>query len=207
MVPGSEDAGGTPVPEEDPLPEKPSVSDVPPLPSNQPGGFSLHASRGSERDYLRIGAAIFAGLGILGIIVFSFTDLSRRILPMEDRYLNVLIPHSAEGTKPFALVELQDEMEGNRISVSGRMRNDSLQTVENVVAVITARETTGRFPETVEVPVQPAVLEPDHEGTFSVSVTLRQRPDNYSIRFRLENGPFVPHSDERTYSLEIIPRQ
>jgi hypothetical protein len=71
------------------------------------------------------------------------------------------------------------------------------------MVVITARETTGRFPQTLEVPVEPAVLEPEEMGFFSLAVTLPQRPDSYSVRFRLENGPYLSHSDARTYSFEV----
>jgi hypothetical protein len=182
---------GTPVPP--PAGESPR-----PEPDRAELAFRLGAS-GRERDYFRIGAGIAAGIAILLIVVFSVTDLSRGFLPMEDRYLEILIPESEEGTLPFALDQLSNVLEENRISVSGRMTNTSLEPVENVMAVITARETTGRFPEIIEVPVEPAVLEPGRSGSFSVSVTLRQRPDNYSVRFRLENGPFVPHSDEREF--------
>lgn len=202
--PSSDETPGTPVPREDPVASPPPVADVPPLPPEE-SGFSLHASRGSERDYWRIGAGIFAGLTLLTIVVFSFTDLSQGVLPMDDRYLEILIPETEPDTLPFALIELGNVLEGNRISVSGRIQNTSLEAVENVVAVIAVEETTGRFPETIEVPVEPAILEPGAYGMFSVSVTLRQRPDTYSVRFKLENGPFIPHSDERPLSFGVEP--
>jgi hypothetical protein len=188
MDPSPEEKPGTPVPGETPV-----------LP-----GFALRPdASGRDRDFLRIGAAIVAGLAIVMIVVSSVTDLSEAFVPMEDVYLDILIPETEDDTLPFALNELSSALEGNRISASGWMTNMSLEPVENVVAVITARETTGRFPETVEVPVEPARLEPGDSGSFSVSVTLRQRPNNYSVRFRLEHGPFVPHSDERSLSIEI----
>ena len=182
-------------------PDSPPLEAAPPPPD-----FSRHVGRGRPpRDYRRLGAGVFVSVAIAGIVLFSVTDLSEAFVPMDERYLDILIPDTEEGTLPFALNELSNVLEDNRISVSGRMTNRSLEPVENVVAVITVRETTGRFPETLEVPVEPTPIAPGDSGYFSVSVTLRQRPDNYSVRFRLENGPFVPHSDERRFSLDLVP--
>ena len=161
----------------------------------------------SRFDYLRIGAGVIAGLSIVGIILFSATDLSSVVLPMEDRYLDVMIPTTEEGLEPFVLNELAHEISENTLSVSGVMTNRSAEPVENVVAVITARETTGRFPATLEIPVDPSPILPDDSGSFSMSVTLLEKPDNYSIRFRIVDGPFVPHKDERGLSFEIRPPQ
>ena len=138
-----------------------------------------------------------SGLVIVGIVLFSLTDLSSVVLPMDDRYLDVLIPATADGSEPFTLNELNHELEEKTLSVAGWMTNRSEVEVENVIAVITARETTGRFPATLEIPVDPGLIPPDGTGMFSMTVTLREKPNNYSIRFKLENGPFVPHRDER----------
>jgi len=174
-----------------------------PAEGSEPGFALKLGSSGRDRDYLRIGAGVVAAVLIFGIALFSFTDLSAALLPMEDRYLEILLPRTEEGVHPVALNELTNLVEDNRISITGRMTNASLEPVENVVAVITARETTGRFPETIEVPVEPPLIEPGESGTFSVAVTLRQRPDTYTVRFRLQDGPFVPHSDERGFSIDF----
>ncbi len=156
-------------------------------------------------DYLRMGAGIMSGLVIVGIVLFSLTDLSSVVLPMDDRYLDVLIPATADGSEPFTLNELNHELEEKTLSVAGWMTNRSEVEVENVIAVITARETTGRFPATLEIPVDPGLIPPDGTGMFSMTVTLREKPNNYSIRFKLENGPFVPHRDERALQFGIRP--
>lgn len=192
-----------------PAPESSSVANEPPGPEvsnpDEAPDFSIRLGRsGRKRDYWRIGGAIVAGISLFAIALFSFTNLSEAVLPMEDRYLDVLIPPTAEGVRPLALDEISNVLEENLISVSGRVTNTSLEPLENVVAVITARETTGRFPETIEVPVQPARLEPGESGDFSMSVTLRQRPDSYTVRFKLENGPFLPHSDARQPSIDFL---
>ena len=157
----------------------------------------------SKFDYLRIGAGVAIGLSILLIGVFSLTDLSGVLLPMRDDFLNVLRPTAADDSGyPFVLNALENDLEGNTLSISGTMTNNSTTSVENVMVVIDVEETTGRFPATLEVPVDPEVIEPEENGTFSVSVTMRQRPNNYKVQFRLQNGPFVPHRDERAFSLD-----
>ncbi len=175
-------------------------------PESDAGGFLLDVPGSKPKfDYLRMGAGIIAGLVIVGIVLFSLTDLSSVVLPMDDRYLDVLIPATADGAEPFTLNELNHELEEKTLSVAGWMTNRSEVEVENVVAVITARETTGRFPATLEIPIDPGLIPPDGTGMFSMTVTLREKPNNYSIRFKLENGPFVPHRDDRALQFGIRP--
>lgn len=170
------------------------------------GGFLLEVPGSKPKfDYLRMGAGIISGLGIVGIVLFSLTDLSSVVLPMDDRYLDVLIPKTADGAEPFSLNELNHRLSEKTLSVTGWMTNRSEVEVENVIAVITARDTTGRFPATLAIPVDPGLIPPDGSGTFSMAVTLREKPNNYSIRFKLDNGPFVPHKDERALQFGIRP--
>ena len=173
---------------------------------SEAGGFLLDVPGSKPKfDYLRIGAGAIAGLVIVGIVLFSFTDLSSVVLPMDDRYLDVLIPATADRAEPFTLNELNHDLSEKTLSVTGWMTNRSEVEVENVIAVITARDTTGRFPATLEIPVDPELIPPDGTGTFSMTVTLREKPHNYSIRFKLENGPFVPHKDERWLQFGVRP--
>ena len=149
-------------------------------------------------DYLRMAAGVIVGLGILVIALFSFTDLSLVLVPMNDEYLDVLRPSAGDDSGyPFILDDLGNTLEGNTLTVNGVMTNNSTEIVENVLAVIEVEETTGRFPATLEIPVDPEAIEPGETGTFSMSVTLRQRPNSYRVQFKLLNGPFVPHRDER----------
>ena len=168
--------------------------------------FSLDLPGSKPRfDYLRIVSGTFIGLVIVGIVLFSVTDLSSLILPMEDRYLDVLVPPTEDGTEPFILDELEQRLNGNTLSVDGRVTNVSSDEVENVVVVIRAEDTTGRFPATLEIPVVPSILAPGDTGSFSMTVTLREKPNGYSVRFKLENGPFVPHRDERGFGFFSVP--
>ena len=158
-------------------------------------------------DYLRISAGVVAGLAVVGIILFTLVDLSSLVLPMNERYLDILIPSVEDGTEPFSLVELSHEISNKTLSVIGVMANHSEEEVENVLAVITARETTGRFPATVMIPIDPDLIPPGSSGKFSMTVTLREKPYNYSIRFKLKNGPFIPHRDDRGFQFGIMPLQ
>ncbi len=161
--------------------------------------FDLGVPRSEPRfDYLRMAAGVIVGLGILAIGLFSFTDLSVVLVPMDDAYLDVLRPSAGDDSGyPFVLNDLGNTLEGNTLTVTGVMTNNSTEIVENILAVIEVEETTGRFPATLEIPVDPEAIEPGETGAFSMSVTLRQRPNSYKVQFKLLNGPFVPHRDER----------
>ena len=154
-------------------------------------------------DYVRMLAGVVAGVAILAIGVFSLTDLSSVVLPMDEAYLEVLVPRTEDGTYPFILEELSHELSGNTVSITGRVQNNSLEDLENVLAVVRVEETTGRFPATLEIPVDPSPLPAGESGRFETAVTLPQLPDEYSVRFKLEDGPFVPHVDNRAGRQEI----
>ena len=190
---------------EEPEPED-HRSDGPELSFAEAPDFSLPFLGARPRfDYARILSGILIGLIILSIAVFSLTDLSATLLPMDDLYLNVLRPTAEDGS-PYAFVlnELINELDGRTLTVSGRMTNDSTETLEDVLAVISIEETTGRFPATLEIPIDPSPLEPGESGIFSMSVTLRQAPYSYRIKFKLQHGPFVLHRDERGFGFETI---
>jgi hypothetical protein len=55
----------------------------------------------------------------------------------------------------------------------------------------------------VEVPVEPAEVPAQTTATFETMVTLEERPAGYSIKFKLADGPFVPHRDERAATISI----
>lgn len=209
MDENSSDQVESEVPVPDAQPDDPVEGDVVDASGAEEAGddpFSLDLPGGKPRfDYLRIIAGTFIGLVIVGIVLFSVTDLSSLILPMEDRYLDVLVPPTEDGAEPFVLGQLEQQLEGNTLSVTGQMTNMSSEDVENVIAVIRAEETTGRFPATLEIPVTPSILVPEESGSFSMTVTLREKPNSYSIRFKLENGPFVPHRDERGFGFFSVP--
>jgi hypothetical protein len=92
------------------------------------------------------------------------------------------------------------------ISVSGSIMNRSDQPVQNIIAVVQMQDTTGRFPQTQEVPVMPAELAPQATGTFMAMATLQEKPGGYLVKFRFQDGPFIPHRDERPPAITITPQ-
>ena len=153
------------------------MTDTPPEPVEQESeefeepGFDFAAPDPEPGlDYARMGAGVLIGLAIVGIALFSLTDLSTVLVPMEEEYLSALTPRAEDDSGfPFVLNQLTNELEGNTLSVSGVMTNNSTETVQNVLAVIGVEETTGRFPATLEVPLDPVLLEPGDSGIFSAA--------------------------------------
>jgi hypothetical protein len=78
--------------------------------------------------------------------------------------------------------------------------------MSNLMVVILMQDTTGRFPETVTVPVMPVDLQPKATGTFMAMGTLQEKPNGYTLKFRFADGPFIPHKDDRGPAITITPQ-
>ena len=161
---------------------------------------------GRDKNYAfptGIGVAIAA---IIFIIATMTTNVAARLLPMSDEYLQVMIPKAPDGGEPLALTSLMHEIDEKTISVTGSLMNRSDQTVSDVVAVIEMQDTTGRFPQTQEIPLMPKDLPPQGTGTFMAMATLQEKPGGYIVKFRFADGPFIPHRDERAPAISITPQ-
>jgi hypothetical protein len=163
--------------------------------------FTGHESHNAFR--IGVGVAI---AGIIFIIATMTTNVAAKLLPMSDEYLQVMIPTAPDGAEPLGLTELMHELDGKTITVTGSVMNRSDQPVSSIIAVIELQDTTGRFPETKEVPVMPAELPPQGTGTFMVTATLQENPGAYLVKFRFEDGPFIPHKDDRAPAVTITPQ-
>lgn len=162
---------------------------------------------GAKRIQTRqIGIGVAAAL-IFFIIITMTTSVASKILPMSDGYLLVMIPPAPDGGEALGLKSLMHEVNEKTISVSGTIMNRTAQPMSNVMAVVEMQDTTGRFPQTVEVPVQPQDLPPQGTGTFMTMATLEQNPGAYIVKFRFADGPFIPHKDERVPEITITPQQ
>src|SRR5262245_46301532 len=135
------------------------------------------------------------------------TSVAAKLLPMSDEYLQVMVPVAPDGGEPLSLTSLMHELNEKTISVSGSVMNRSTQPVSDIIAVVELLDTTGRFPQTQEVPVLPKDLPPQSTGTFTASATLQENPGGYVVKFRFEDGPFIPHKDERGPAISITPQQ
>ena len=165
-------------------------------PENQDFHVDLSFSaKDTHKTYLIAG--ITAGAAILFIVLTMITSLATHLLPMEDEYLQVLVPIAADGAEPLGLKSLEHEINENSIVVRGTVQNRTDFDVEAVMAVIEMQDTTGRFAQTVEIPLDPPDLKAQQAGAFMAGAILQQKPAGYVIKFRLADGPFLPHKDER----------
>lgn len=149
-----------------------------------------------------IGVAI---VGVLFIFATMTTNVAARLLPMSDDYLQAMIPPAPDGAEPLGLTMLSHEIAEKTISITGTISNRTRETMSNVLAVVQMQDTTGRFPQTAEVPVMPAELPPEGTATFMTMATLREKPGGYIVKFRFADGPFIPHKDERRPAVSITP--
>ena len=165
-------------------------------PENQDFHVDLSFSeKDTHKTYLI--SAITAGATILFIILTMTTSLATHLLPMEEEYLQVMIPLAADGAEPLGLKSLDHQIVENNITVSGSVQNRTDYLMSRVMAVVILQETTGRFPQTIEIPLDPPDLNPQATGAFMVSSTMQQMPAGYVGKFKIADGPFLPHKDDR----------
>ena len=161
---------------------------------------------GRDRNYAQqIGIAV-AAAGVVLIILTMTTNLGAWLLPMSDEYLQVMIPIAPDGGEPLGLTEVMHELQDKTISISGSVKNRSDQPMVGLMVVLDIQDTTGRFPQSQEIPLVPPDLEPQATGTFMTSATLQEKPGGYIIKFRFVDGPFIPHKDERGTAITITPQ-
>lgn len=176
------------------------------MPSEDDGFHVDVTFSGRSKNYAKPVATAAALVGILFVILTMVTGLASRILPMNDQYLQVLVPVAADGGEPLSLLSLEHEVNGKTITVRGTVVNRTEFPIANVIAVVEVQETTGRFPQTVEAPIQPVELLPNQAGQFMLSATLQEKPAGYFVKFQLADGPFIPHRDDRTTTYGVTEK-
>jgi hypothetical protein len=169
--------------------------------------FQIHLTfTGRDSEYPRWIAIGVAIAGIIFIISTMTTNVAAKILPMTDDYLQAMVPVAPDGGEPLSLTALTHDLQDKTISVSGSVMNRADRPISGLVAVIELLDTTGRFPQTHEITVMPPDLPPMATGTFMVTATLQENPGGYIVKFRFEDGPFIPHKDERGPAISIVPQ-
>jgi hypothetical protein len=161
---------------------------------------------GRDTDYLRKSSIVVAIVGVLFIIATMTTNVAASLLPMSDEYLQVMIPVPPDGGEPLSLTALMHEINEKTITVSGSIMNRDDEPISDIVAIVEMQDTTGRFPQTQEIPVMPVELAPQASGTFTAVATLQEKPGGYLLKFRFDEGPFIPHKDERAPAITITPQ-
>ncbi len=165
-------------------------------PQNDDFKFDLTASD-PRNGHARLTGAFVAVAGIAFIIATMTTGVSARILPMNEDYVQALVPRAPDGAEPLSLKALDHSITGNTITITGAAGNRTDFAISDVIAVIDLQEITGRFPQTIEAKVEPAEIQPQGISNFQASVTMQEKPAGYVIKFRLTDGPFLPHKDDR----------
>ena len=151
---------------------------------------------GQGKDYSRpIGFAV-AIVGITFILMLMTSNLAAHILPMNDDYLQVLVPAAPDGKEPLALKTLDQQLTDSTIAITGTVANRTDYPIVGLEAVIDAQDIAGN-PKTVAVAVTPSEVPAKGTATFQATVTLQQKPSGYSLQFRLADGPTIPHRDDR----------
>ena len=161
---------------------------------------------GREANYARPVAIGVAIAGIIFILATMTTSVAAKLLPMSDDYLRVMIPAAPDGAEPLGLTSLSHEINEKTITVNGSVMNRTDQTMSALIAVVEMQDTTGRFPQTQEIPIMPVDLPPNGTGTFMAMATLQEKPGGYIIKFRFADGPYIPHKDERGPAITITPQ-
>jgi hypothetical protein len=174
-------------------------------PENDDFHVDLTFSGRKDRPWVRPVAIGVATVGIIFIIATMTTNVASYILPMSDDYLQILIPVAPDGKEALSLKKLEHEIMEKTIIVRGTVGNRTDYPISNLVAIVNMQDTTGRFPQILEVPVQPAELPPQGTADFTAMATLQEKPAGYFIKFQIDDGPFVPHKDDRaaTYGITV----
>jgi len=151
-----------------------------------------------SRKWQKPAAVATAAVLLVLIVLTMTTDIASRILPMDDNYLSALVPRAADNAEPLSLKTLDHQIDEKLLTVRGSVENRTDFSVSGLAAVIQPLDIYGIPLMPVEVPVQPAEVPAHSTGTFETMVTLADRPSGYSVKFRLVDGPLVPHKDDRT---------
>jgi hypothetical protein len=169
------------------------------------GNDDLHLDlRFTDRPNALVLPLATAAAAVIILIIFASmtTNLAAWMLPMEDRYLQVLVPQAPDGQEALSLTMLDYPITGNTLSITGTVVNRTDFPITGLVAVVNATDVK-YVSQTVEVPITPADLPAKGTGSFQATITLADQPGGYNLRFRLADGPLVPHHDDRGADLNV----
>ena len=147
------------------------------------------------------------GLGVVVVIFMVVTGIGRDRLPYSDYFFAVRAPVAADGSEALALLTLAYKEGGKSVTISGTVMNRTEKPIKGLLAVLAVTDKYTLPVQTVDVPIEPAELAAMAMGTFQTTVTLGEYGfGGYAVNFRLsDNGPFVPHKDERPPEPEPKP--
>jgi hypothetical protein len=174
------------------------------MPDNE---FKLETRFTDSRGIMFYTAIGLAVAGIIGIVLTMTTDVAARLAPMDPNYLTVLIPKAADGAEPLSLKTLEHQGKDKSLSIKGTVLNRATVPITGLLAIVDVNDKYTLPAETATVPIDPVELPPNAVGTFEVMILSDKELGGFSVRFRLpDDGPFVPHKDERTEPPQLLNR-
>jgi hypothetical protein len=126
---------------------------------------------------------------------------------MDERYLLALVPMAPDGSEPLSLRTLDHQIMENTLAVSGSVANRTDFVIARLEAQIEVQDRFGFTVATVSIPLEPPELPPQGTATFQNTVTVNDPLSGYALKFKLKDGPFVPHKDERAATYGVVPSQ
>jgi hypothetical protein len=147
-------------------------------------------------------AVVVAVVGVIFILATMTTSLSAKLLPMSDQYLQVLVPQAPDGKEPLSLKTLDHNIDGTTLTVTGTVVNRTDYPISGLLAVLTAQD-VNYTRQTASAPLTPAEIPSGGTGNFQFNMTLPSAPGQYSVEFRVPDGPLVPHRDDRAASYGV----
>ncbi|HET9943600.1 MAG TPA: hypothetical protein VFR05_09680 [Terriglobia bacterium] len=146
---------------------------------------------------------------VLVVLIFMYaTGIGREMLPYSE-FFERRAPTAPDGSEALSLKELNQKTdEKTTLSIEGMVLNRTDDTISGLQAVITVTDKF-TFPlQTLNVPVEPVELPANGMGVFRTTVALDDKGlGGYSVNFRLpDEGPFVPHLDERTVEPVLLSK-
>lgn len=138
------------------------------------------------------------GLAVLIVIGMIITGIGRDRLPFAE-YFAARAPTAADGSEALSLQTLSQQENEKTVSIEGTVMNRTDEVISGLVVVIGVTDRFTLPVQTVNVPVNPTDLAAKALGTFQATIPLGEHGvGGYNVQFRLGNdGPFVPHRDER----------
>ncbi len=180
------------------VPFSPARVIIPSVSTPEKNDFHLDTTFTDSKSKLVVPIAIaVAALGIIGIFATMTTDVAGHLLPMSDEYLQVLVPQASDGKEPLALKTLENSTMDKTLTVTGTVENRTEFPVSGIVAVLDAID-VGYAKQKIEVPLDPPEIPSKGAASFTASVTFPGQPAQFSLTFRIADGPVVAHHDDRS---------
>ena len=143
------------------------------------------------------GALFFSIFGLWFIYKVTFTDAAEKWLPYSMETAQVLVPEAPDGQEPIELLELTPTISEKQISIQGKVRNRTLQPIEDLMATITVSFVSSLNTVVKDVALAPNKIEPGFEALFQFEASISDKPAGFSVKFKLANGGIVRHKDSR----------